>query len=96
MLGTVFLLTAPTAAHATAPPPPTAQGLRAFQQSYGLDPTGRVDTATARLLGSAPTGELRTVFADRLTWARNSSRMRVRSPASGRVPGSRSRGRSSP
>lgn len=64
VLGAVFLLTAPTAAHATAPPPPTAQGLRAFQQSYGLDPTGRVDTATAQLLGSAPDSELRTVFAD--------------------------------
>ncbi|MET8055721.1 peptidoglycan-binding domain-containing protein [Streptomyces microflavus] len=63
-LGTVFLLTAPTAAHATAPPPPPAQGLRAFQQSYGLDPTGRVDTATAQLLGAAPDSELRTVFAD--------------------------------
>ncbi len=64
VLGTVILLTAPTAAHATAPPPPTTQGLRAFQQSYGLDPTGRVDTATAQLLGSAPDSELRTVFAD--------------------------------
>ncbi|MFF7251763.1 peptidoglycan-binding domain-containing protein [Streptomyces microflavus] len=63
-LGTVFLLTAPTAAHATAPPPPTAQGLRAFQQSYGLDPTGRVDTATAQLLGAAPDSELRAAFAD--------------------------------
>ncbi|XMN06154.1 peptidoglycan-binding domain-containing protein [Streptomyces griseobrunneus] len=64
VLGTVFLLAAPTAAHATAPPPPTAQGLRAFQQSYGLDPTGLVDTATAQLLSTAPDGELRTVFAD--------------------------------
>ncbi|WP_433404073.1 peptidoglycan-binding domain-containing protein [Streptomyces sp. CA-146814] len=65
VLAAVFLLTAPAAAHASAPtPPPTAEGLRAFQQSYGLAPTGRLDTATAHLLKAAPDSELRTAFAD--------------------------------
>ncbi|MFE7457048.1 peptidoglycan-binding protein [Streptomyces sp. NPDC057554] len=67
VLTAVLLLTAPITAHATepAPPPPTAaQGLRAFQQSYGLAPTGLVDPATAHLLKAAPDSELRTVFAD--------------------------------
>ncbi|MEV4879723.1 peptidoglycan-binding protein [Streptomyces cyaneofuscatus] len=65
-LAAVFLLAAPTtAAHATAPPPPTtAQGLRTFQQSHGLAPTGLVDTATAHLLRTAPDSELREAFAD--------------------------------
>lgn len=64
-LAAVFLLTAPATAHASAPtPPPTADGLRAFQQSYGLTPTGRLDTATAHLLSSAPDSELRAAFAD--------------------------------
>ncbi|MYR96410.1 MULTISPECIES: peptidoglycan-binding protein [unclassified Streptomyces] len=65
-LTAVFLLAAPTtAAHATAPPPPaSAQGLRTFQQSYGLAPTGLVDTATAHLLRTAPDSELRAAFAD--------------------------------
>ncbi|MFJ8845694.1 peptidoglycan-binding protein [Streptomyces cyaneofuscatus] len=64
-LAAAFLLAAPATAHATAPPPPTAaQGLRAFQQSYGLTPTGLVDPATAHLLKAAPDSELRAAFAD--------------------------------
>ncbi|WP_329159995.1 peptidoglycan-binding protein [Streptomyces anulatus] len=65
-----FLLTAAAPAHADPAPPPSpapqapgAHGLRAFQQSYGLPATGRVDTATARLLRSAPDSELRVFFA---------------------------------
>ncbi|MEW1611083.1 MULTISPECIES: peptidoglycan-binding domain-containing protein [unclassified Streptomyces] len=63
VLAAGLLLAAPAYAHA-APPPPTSQGLRTFQQSYGLTPTGRVDTATAHLLRTAPDSELRAVFAD--------------------------------
>ncbi|MEU3438530.1 peptidoglycan-binding domain-containing protein [Streptomyces sp. NPDC006863] len=65
-----LLLTAAPPAHADPAPPPSpapqasgAQGLRAFQQSYGLPPTGRVDITTARLLRSAPDSELRRFFA---------------------------------
>lgn len=65
-----FLLTAAAPAHADPAPPPSpapqapgAHGLRAFQQSYGLPPTGRVDTATAQLLRTAPDSELRVFFA---------------------------------
>ncbi|MFD4003714.1 peptidoglycan-binding domain-containing protein [Streptomyces rubiginosohelvolus] len=65
-----LLLTAAAPAHADPAPPPSpapqasgAHGLRAFQQSYGLPVTGRVDTATAHLLKSAPDSELRTFFA---------------------------------
>ncbi|WP_069739138.1 peptidoglycan-binding domain-containing protein [Streptomyces sp. EN27] len=65
-----LLLTAAPPAHADPAPPPSpapqasgAHGLRAFQQSYGLPPTGRVDTATAQLLRAAPDSELRTFFA---------------------------------
>ncbi len=65
-----LLLTAAAPAHADPAPPPSpapqasgAHGLRAFQQSYGLPPTGRVDTATAHLLKTAPDSELRTFFA---------------------------------
>ncbi|MFD8728600.1 peptidoglycan-binding domain-containing protein [Streptomyces sp. NPDC059611] len=62
----VLLAAAPTAAaHASTPPPPaSAQGLRTFQQSYGLAPTGQVDTATAHLLKTAPDSHLRAAFAD--------------------------------
>ncbi|MBT2424660.1 peptidoglycan-binding protein [Streptomyces sp. ISL-112] len=65
-LAAAFLLASPATAHAAAPPPPpvTAQGLRAFQQSYGLTPTGLMDTATAHLLKTAPDSELRAAFAD--------------------------------
>ncbi|WP_435854980.1 peptidoglycan-binding protein [Streptomyces rubiginosohelvolus] len=65
-----LLLTAAAPAHADPAPPPSpapqasgAHGLRAFQQSYGLPVTGRVDTATAHLLKTAPDSELRTFFA---------------------------------
>ncbi|MGW1333517.1 peptidoglycan-binding domain-containing protein [Streptomyces rubiginosohelvolus] len=65
-----LLLTAAAPAHADPAPPPSpapqasgAHGLRVFQQSYGLPVTGRVDTATAHLLKSAPDSELRTFFA---------------------------------
>ncbi|MFI1784125.1 peptidoglycan-binding domain-containing protein [Streptomyces rubiginosohelvolus] len=65
-----LLMTAAAPAHADPAPPPSpapqasgAHGLRAFQQSYGLPVTGRVDTATAHLLKSAPDSELRTFFA---------------------------------
>ncbi|WP_394297437.1 peptidoglycan-binding domain-containing protein [Streptomyces griseus] len=65
-----FLLTAAAPAHADPAPPssPAPQahgghGLRAFQQSYGLPATGRVDTATAQLLRTAPDSELRVFFA---------------------------------
>ncbi|MEU0100216.1 peptidoglycan-binding domain-containing protein [Streptomyces sp. NPDC006267] len=65
-----FLLIGAAPAHATpsplgspAPQAPGAHGLRAFQQSYGLPPTGRVDTVTAQLLRTAPDSELRTFFA---------------------------------
>ncbi|MDQ0987287.1 hypothetical protein QFZ71_004570 [Streptomyces sp. V2I9] len=47
----------------SAPQSPGAHGLRAFQQSYGLPPTGRVDLATAQLLKTAPDSALRTFFA---------------------------------
>ncbi|PCG85963.1 peptidoglycan-binding protein [Streptomyces sp. WZ.A104] len=66
-----FLLTAAAPAHADPAPPPSpapqapgAQGLRDFQQSYGLPPTGEVDTVTAHLLKAAPDSELREAFAD--------------------------------
>lgn len=66
-----FLLTAAAPAHADPAPPPSpapqapgAHGLRAFQESYGLTPTGRMDTVTAHLLKTAPDSELRTFFAD--------------------------------
>ncbi|MFH9607503.1 peptidoglycan-binding domain-containing protein [Streptomyces sp. NPDC017448] len=71
-----LLLTAAAPAHAAPAPPgspspqppgsphsPGAHGLRAFQQSYGLPPTGRVDLATAHLLKTAPDSELRAFFA---------------------------------
>ncbi|MFD9845180.1 peptidoglycan-binding domain-containing protein [Streptomyces parvus] len=65
-----LLLTAAAPAHADPAPPPSpapqasgAHGLRAFQQSYGLPPTGRVDITTAHLLKTAPDSELRTFFA---------------------------------
>ncbi|MFE9046771.1 peptidoglycan-binding domain-containing protein [Streptomyces rubiginosohelvolus] len=65
-----LLLTAAAPAHADPAPPPSpapqasgAHGLRAFQKSYGLPVTGRVDTATAHLLKTAPDSELRTFFA---------------------------------
>ncbi len=65
-----LLLTAAAPAHADPAPPPApapqasgAHGLGAFQQSYGLPVTGRVDTATAHLLKTAPDSELRTFFA---------------------------------
>ncbi|MFJ6439047.1 peptidoglycan-binding domain-containing protein [Streptomyces sp. NPDC091649] len=65
-----FLLIVAAPAHAAPSPPgspapqaPGAHGLRAFQQSYGLPPTGRVDTVTAQLLRTAPDSELRTFFA---------------------------------
>ncbi|MFE6770400.1 peptidoglycan-binding protein [Streptomyces fimicarius] len=65
-----FLLTAAAPAHADPAPPPSpapqapgAHGLPAFQKSYGLPPTGRLDTVTAHLLKTAPDGELRTFFA---------------------------------
>lgn len=65
-----FLLVAPAPAHADPAPPPSpapdavgAHGLRAFQQSHGLTPTGRVDTATAHLLKATPDSELRVIFA---------------------------------
>ncbi|WP_425338031.1 peptidoglycan-binding protein [Streptomyces anulatus] len=65
-----FLLTAAAPAHADPAPPPSpapqapgAHGLRAFQESYGLPPTGRTDTVTAHLLKTAPDSELRTFFA---------------------------------
>ncbi|KAA6202828.1 peptidoglycan-binding protein [Streptomyces parvus] len=65
-----LLLTAAAPAHADPAPPPSpapqasgAHGLRAFQQSYGLPPTGRVDITTAHLLKTAPDSELRTYFA---------------------------------
>ncbi|MER7695488.1 peptidoglycan-binding domain-containing protein [Streptomyces sp. NPDC096095] len=65
-----FLLIVAAPAHADPSPPgspapqaPGAHGLRAFQQSYGLPPTGRVDTVTAQLLRTAPDSELRTFFA---------------------------------
>ncbi len=65
-----FLLTAAAPAHADPAPPPSpapqapgAHGLPAFQKSYGLPPTGRIDTATAHLLKTAPDSELRAFFA---------------------------------
>ncbi|MFK0146167.1 peptidoglycan-binding domain-containing protein [Streptomyces griseus] len=65
-----FLLTAAAPAHADPAPPPSpapqahgGHGLRAFQQSYGLPATGRVDTATAQLLRTATDSELRVFFA---------------------------------
>ncbi|MFB7229439.1 peptidoglycan-binding protein [Streptomyces fimicarius] len=65
-----FLLTAAAPAHADPAPPPSpapqapgAHGLPAFQKSYGLPPTGRLDTVTAHLLKTAPDSELRTFFA---------------------------------
>ncbi|WP_137234608.1 peptidoglycan-binding protein [Streptomyces sp. BPSDS2] len=65
-----FLLTAAAPAHADPAPPPSpapqapgAHGLPAFQKSYGLPPTGRLDTVTAHLLKTAPDGELRAFFA---------------------------------
>ncbi|KOU05665.1 MULTISPECIES: peptidoglycan-binding protein [Streptomyces] len=66
-----LLLTAAPAAQADPAPPAGspapqaagAHGLRAFQQSYGLPATGRVDITTAHLLKTAPEGELRTFFA---------------------------------
>lgn len=65
-----FLLTAAAPAHADPVPPPSpapqapgAHGLRAFQESYGLPPTGRMDTVTAHLLKTAPDSELRVFFA---------------------------------
>ncbi|MFE6983251.1 peptidoglycan-binding protein [Streptomyces griseus] len=65
-----FLLTAAAPAHADPAPPPSpapqapgAHGLPAFQKSYGLPPTGRLDTVTAHLLKTAPDSELRAFFA---------------------------------
>ncbi|NEB35361.1 peptidoglycan-binding protein [Streptomyces sp. SID14515] len=65
-----FLLTAAAPAHADPAPPPSpapqapgAHGVPAFQKSYGLPPTGRIDTVTAHLLKTAPDSELRAFFA---------------------------------
>ncbi|MFI1184858.1 peptidoglycan-binding domain-containing protein [Streptomyces californicus] len=66
----LLLTTAPAAQADPAPPAGTpapqaagAHGLRAFQQSYGLPPTGRVDITTAHLLKTASDSELHTFFA---------------------------------